>query len=150
MSIIIRLQNLPLSAKAADIREFFGDLKIPKGAVNIVGGPEGDAFIGFATDEDARLAMRFDGNTIHQSKIRLLLSSRREMESVISNAHAMAAAVFSGNKPVLPVSQVDLTLQNRTKPVESTSSEWMHHKNVKGNFILLVTPINLERYRGKL
>jgi RNA recognition motif-containing protein len=53
-TIIIRLQNLPLSAKAADIREFFSGLKIPEGQVNIVGGPEGDAFIGFASDEDAR------------------------------------------------------------------------------------------------
>ncbi|KAI1717295.1 RNA-binding protein 12 [Ditylenchus destructor] len=103
MSIIIRLQNLPLSAKAADIREFFGDLKIPKGAVNIVGGSEGDAFIGFASDEDARLAMRLDQKSLHSSKIKLLLSSRAEMEGVISKAHAMAAAVFSG-KPNTPPS----------------------------------------------
>jgi hypothetical protein len=89
-TIIIRLQNLPLSAKAADIREFFGDLKIPKGSVNIVGGQHGDAFIGFASDEDARLAMLLDGRLLHNSKIHLMLSSRREMEQVITNAQAHA------------------------------------------------------------
>lgn len=95
MSIIIRLQNLPLSAKASDIREFFGDLKIPKGAVNIVGGLNGDAFIGFATDEDARLAMRHDGELLHNSKIRLMLSSRYEMDTTIANAHALAATTLN-------------------------------------------------------
>lgn len=89
-TIIIRLQNLPLTAKAADIREFFGDLKIPKGSVNIVGGPMGDAFIGFASDEDARLAMQLDGRPLHNSSIRLMLSSKREMEQVIANAQAQA------------------------------------------------------------
>uniref|UniRef100_A0A1I8BFB3 RRM domain-containing protein n=1 Tax=Meloidogyne hapla TaxID=6305 RepID=A0A1I8BFB3_MELHA len=89
-TIIIRLQNLPLSAKAADIREFFGDLKIPKGSVNIVGGQLGDAFIGFASDEDARLAMLLEGRLLHNSKIRLMLSSKREMEQVISSAQAYA------------------------------------------------------------
>ncbi|KAF7636077.1 RRM domain-containing protein [Meloidogyne graminicola] len=94
-TIIIRLQNLPLSAKAADIREFFGDLKIPKGSVNIVGGHLGDAFIGFASDEDARLAMLLDGRLLHNSKIRLMLSSKREMDQVISGAQSNAGKVPS-------------------------------------------------------
>uniref|UniRef100_A0A915E5R4 RRM domain-containing protein n=1 Tax=Ditylenchus dipsaci TaxID=166011 RepID=A0A915E5R4_9BILA len=51
MSIIIRLQNLPLSAKASDIRDFFSNLKIPKGAVIY-----------------ARLAMRFEGKLLHDAK----------------------------------------------------------------------------------
>uniref|UniRef100_A0A914KWB4 RRM domain-containing protein n=1 Tax=Meloidogyne incognita TaxID=6306 RepID=A0A914KWB4_MELIC len=97
-TIIIRLQNLPLSAKAADIREFFGDLKIPKGSVNIVGGHLGDAFIGFASDEDARLAMLLDGRLLHNSKIRLMLSSKREMEQVISSAQAFAGKGASMNQ----------------------------------------------------
>lgn len=47
MSVIIRLQNLPWSANAADIRQFFHGLSIPEGGVHIVGGPLGDAFIAF-------------------------------------------------------------------------------------------------------
>ncbi|CAG9538298.1 unnamed protein product [Cercopithifilaria johnstoni] len=88
MSWIIRLQRLPLSANAADIRSFFAGLRIPDGAVHIVGGPDGDAFIGFATDEDARQAMRFDNRRIHDQRVRLLLSSRVEMDAVIAKARA--------------------------------------------------------------
>lgn len=47
MSVIIRLQNLPWSANAADVRGFFRGLGIPDGGVHIVGGENGDAFIAF-------------------------------------------------------------------------------------------------------
>lgn len=55
MSVIIRMQKLPWSASASDVREFFAGLEIPEGGVHIVGGKEGDAFIAFATDEGAEL-----------------------------------------------------------------------------------------------
>lgn len=47
MNVIIRLQNLPWSANASDIRLFFRGLQIPEGGVHIVGGEDGDAFIAF-------------------------------------------------------------------------------------------------------
>lgn len=47
MSVIIRLQNLPWSANASDVRAFFRGLGIPDGGVHIVGGENGDAFIAF-------------------------------------------------------------------------------------------------------
>jgi hypothetical protein len=47
MNVIIRLQNLPWSANASDIRQFFRGLQIPEGGVHIVGGEDGDAFIAF-------------------------------------------------------------------------------------------------------
>lgn len=47
MNVIIRLQNLPWSANASDIRLFFKGLMIPEGGVHIVGGENGDAFIAF-------------------------------------------------------------------------------------------------------
>lgn len=47
MSVIIRLQNLPWSANALDIRQYFSGLSIPDGGVHIVGGELGDAFIAF-------------------------------------------------------------------------------------------------------
>uniref|UniRef100_A0A915LDR1 RRM domain-containing protein n=1 Tax=Meloidogyne javanica TaxID=6303 RepID=A0A915LDR1_MELJA len=68
------------------------------GSVNIVGGHLGDAFIGFASDEDARLAMLLDGRLLHNSKIRLMLSSKREMEQVISSAQAFAGKGASMNQ----------------------------------------------------
>ncbi|GFT00350.1 hypothetical protein NPIL_660951 [Nephila pilipes] len=83
MSIIIRLQNLPLSAKSGDIRHFFGGLRIPDGGVHIVGGEKGDAFIAFNSDEDARLAMRKDRGKLMGTRVKLLLSSHMEMQHEI-------------------------------------------------------------------
>ncbi|XP_075983936.1 uncharacterized protein LOC142981726 [Anticarsia gemmatalis] len=86
MSVIIRLQNLPWSANALDIRNFFRGLSIPEGGVHIVGGELGDAFIAFSTDEDARQAMMLDGGKIKEIQVKLLLSSRSEMHKVIEAA----------------------------------------------------------------
>jgi hypothetical protein len=83
MSVIIRLQNLPLSAISIDIRNFFRGLSIPDGGVHIVGGLEGDAFIAFTTDEDARQAMQLSGEKLKDSTVRLSLSSRNEMFKVL-------------------------------------------------------------------
>lgn len=83
MTVIIRLQNLPLTAISIDIRNFFRGLSIPDGGVHIVGGPEGDAFIAFSTDEDARQAMQLSGQQMKGAPVRLSLSSRNEMLKVI-------------------------------------------------------------------
>ncbi|GFQ64649.1 hypothetical protein TNCT_194491 [Trichonephila clavata] len=83
MSIIIRLQNLPLSAKSGDVRHFFGGLCIPDGGVHIVGGEKGDAFIAFNSDEDARLAIRKDRGKLMGVRVRLYLSSHMEMQHEI-------------------------------------------------------------------
>lgn len=88
MSIIIRLQNLPWSANSVDIRKFFQGLSIPDGGVHIVGGEKGDAFIAFASDEDARQAMSRDGGKIREAQIKLFLSSRNEMQRVIEQARS--------------------------------------------------------------
>lgn len=80
MSVIIRLQNLPLSAKSGDVRSFFEGLHIPNGGVHILGGEKGDAFIAFTSSEDARLAMKKDGEKIKDSRIRLFSSNHLEMK----------------------------------------------------------------------
>ncbi|ELU07668.1 hypothetical protein CAPTEDRAFT_80388, partial [Capitella teleta] len=80
MSVIIRLQNLAWSANALDIRRLFHGLCIPDGGVHIVGGENGDAFIAFSTDEDARKAMHMDGALLLQNPIKLYLSSKNEMQ----------------------------------------------------------------------
>lgn len=92
MSVIIRLQNLPWSASALDIRQFFSGLKIPDGGVHIIGGDKGDAFIAFSTDEDARQAMMKNGGKIGESTIQLFLSSKTEMQTVIAEAKEGQAA----------------------------------------------------------
>ena len=45
---------------------------IPDGGVHIVGGENGDAFIAFATDEDARRAMQLTGKELHGKPVRLV------------------------------------------------------------------------------
>ncbi|XP_063311822.1 RNA-binding protein 12 [Pelobates fuscus] len=83
MAVVIRLQGLPIVAGTMDIRHFFSGLTIPDGGVHIVGGELGEAFIVFATDEDARLGMMRTGGTIKGSKVSLLLSSKTEMQNMI-------------------------------------------------------------------
>lgn len=83
MAVVIRLQGLPIVAGTMDIRHFFSGLTIPDGGVHIVGGEHGEAFIVFATDEDARLGMMRTGGAIKSSKVSLLLSSKTEMQNMI-------------------------------------------------------------------
>ncbi|XP_062419891.1 copine-1 isoform X1 [Pungitius pungitius] len=83
MAVVIRLQGLPIVAGTMDIRHFFSGLTIPDGGVHIVGGEHGEAFIVFATDEDARLGMMRTGGSIKTSKVSLLLSSKTEMQNMI-------------------------------------------------------------------
>ncbi len=54
--------------------------------MHIVGGEDGDAFIAFASDEDARQAMRMSGMEIHNKAVDLFLSSKVEMSQVIADA----------------------------------------------------------------
>ncbi|XP_059048181.1 RNA-binding protein 12 [Achroia grisella] len=105
MSVIIRLQNLPWSANALDIRNFFRGLSIPEGGVHIVGGELGDAFIAFSTDEDARQAMMLDGGKIKEIQVKLLLSSRSEMHKVIEAAR-QSVPILSLTTPAPPVAPV--------------------------------------------
>ncbi|XP_032109467.1 RNA-binding protein 12-like [Sapajus apella] len=83
MAVVIRLQGLPIVVGTMDIRHFFSGLTIPDGGVHTVGGELGEAFIVFATDEDARLGMMRTGGTIKGSKVTLLLSSKTEMQNMI-------------------------------------------------------------------
>lgn len=93
MSIIIRLQNLPWTGSALDIRRFFAGLQIPDGGVHIVGGDKGEAFIAFATDEDARKSMMLNGQCIGDAPIQLFLSSKVEMQNSIAVARGMAVPI---------------------------------------------------------
>ncbi|XP_017059942.1 uncharacterized protein LOC108100504 [Drosophila ficusphila] len=104
MSVIIRLQNLPWTANARDIRNFFSGLSIPEGGVHIIGGEMGDAFIAFSTDEDARCAMLKDREKLMEVQVRLLLSSRAEMQKVIETARKGSTAAAPISVPVpMPV-----------------------------------------------
>lgn len=83
MAVVIRLLGLPFIAGPVDIRHFFTGLTIPDGGVHIIGGDVGEAFIIFATDEDARRAVSRSGGFIKNSSVELALSSRAEMQKTI-------------------------------------------------------------------
>ncbi|XP_076470789.1 uncharacterized protein LOC143300759 isoform X2 [Babylonia areolata] len=103
MSVIIRLQGLPWSASALDIRHFFKGLTIPAGGVHIIGGDRGDAFIAFSSDEDARQAMMKNMAPINGSSVHLYLSSKSEMQSVIEEARSSEAAAAVGGATATPM-----------------------------------------------
>lgn len=83
MAVVIRLLGLPFIAGPVDIRHFFTGLTIPDGGVHIIGGKIGEAFIIFATDEDARRAISRSGGFIKDSSVELFLSSKAEMQKTI-------------------------------------------------------------------
>lgn len=97
MAVVIRLLGLPGVAGSGDIRKLFSGLTIPDGGVHIIGGKLGEAFIIFATDEDARRAMSRTGGFIKNSNVKLFLSSKTEMQSTLEMSRR------SGKKhPALP------------------------------------------------
>ncbi|KAM4705398.1 RNA-binding protein 12B-like [Rhinophrynus dorsalis] len=103
MSVVIRLQGLPVEANSIDIRQFFNGLDIPKGNIYIIGGRYGEAFIIFATYGDARRSISWSGREIKNSKIHLAFSSESEMQQAlehISGKLALPATYpIPGNKP---------------------------------------------------
>ena len=138
MSIIIRLQNLPLEANSLDIRRFFQGLSIPDGGVHIVGGEKGDAFIAFGSDEDARQAMERNGEMIKDSRIKLLLSSRNEMQKVIEQARTSVIL-----KPINAdaIATKNYVTQNVMTPIQM--SEFKNDNQIRG----IISPDRRQRER---
>lgn len=86
MVVVIRLQGLRITAGSEDIRKFFTGLSIPDGGVHIIGGEDDEAFILFASDEDARRAMKRSGGCIRGSPVKLFLSSQTEMQNILERS----------------------------------------------------------------
>ncbi|KAL2083918.1 hypothetical protein ACEWY4_019436 [Coilia grayii] len=82
--IILRLQGLNTEAEPEDIRRFFYGLEIPQGAVHIIGGYLGEAFILFKSERDGQLAMRRSGNALMGSRVTLHISSVAELKEKMS------------------------------------------------------------------
>ena len=76
--VLRRLQGLNIEAGPEDIREFFHDLRIPQGAVHILGGDLAEAFILFTSERDGQLAMGRSGNVLKGSRVTLHNSSLAE------------------------------------------------------------------------
>ncbi|NP_001088388.1 uncharacterized protein LOC495241 isoform X1 [Xenopus laevis] len=77
MDKIIRLEGLHVAADSTDIEEFFKGLSVSD--IQIVRGERGEAYIVFASDMDARLAMKKSGSCIKNKSIVLSPSNNIEM-----------------------------------------------------------------------
>ncbi|KAM3920857.1 RNA-binding protein 12B-like [Leptodactylus fuscus] len=80
MSCIVRLQGLPAVATSHDIRQFFSGLNIPRGGVYITGGKYGEAYIVFATYQEAQYAVSLNGYLLRDSCVHLTHSNEEEMK----------------------------------------------------------------------
>lgn len=120
MSFIIRLQNLSRFAKSSDIRAFFSSLSIPGGSVCIVGGDSGEAYIGFATDEDARQAMLRDGLVLCQNRVKLTFSSRKEMQEAMEQAQQMNSVVKNVEKVTRPAAMSNNSSMQAGRPMPNS------------------------------
>ncbi|XP_066434504.1 RNA-binding protein 12B-like [Eleutherodactylus coqui] len=83
MSLVVRLRGLPAVADSFDVRQFFCGLNIPRGGVYITGGRFGEAYIVFATYEDARYALSLSGHLLKDSCIHLTYSNEEEMRHAL-------------------------------------------------------------------
>ncbi|XP_064802752.1 RNA binding motif protein 12Bb isoform X2 [Oncorhynchus masou masou] len=86
MAVVIHLQGLRITAGSEDVRNFFTGLKIPDGGVHILGGEREEAFIIFASNEDARRAMTRSEGSIKGFPVHLRLSSKTEMQAVLKQS----------------------------------------------------------------
>ncbi|CAG5115589.1 unnamed protein product [Candidula unifasciata] len=133
MSVIIRLQGLPWSASAMNIRHFFAGLNIPAGGVHIIGGEGGDAFIAFSSDDDARMAMKKNSCPLNGTPVQLFLSSKAEMQSVIDAARAGSSSTTAA--PTTPASVTPQSLpptpaqQQPRQPFSNTSTFPVDNQN---------------------
>lgn len=82
---VLRLRGLPFSAAKEDIRLFFADLPLTPlqdEGIHIIiandGRPSGQAFVEFATPEDAAGAMAKDRQMLGNRYVELFPSSREE------------------------------------------------------------------------
>ena len=73
LSVVIRVENVPWSANAIDIRKFFSGITIPEGGVHIIGGERGLAYVGFPNEDDATRAMQLNGSLINNCQVCIVM-----------------------------------------------------------------------------
>lgn len=108
-----------MKASTKDIRTFFKCSRIPDGGVYITGGSLREAFIAFATERDAQLALRRSGKTLKGSKVTLHGSSLEELEKKLRLS-------LKKNKPsstVVSVTRPQKPPLSALQPPKSTDAE---------------------------
>ncbi|KAL6563762.1 hypothetical protein OROGR_002721 [Orobanche gracilis] len=85
---VLRMRGLPFSAGRDDIIDFFKKFCLPEESIHIVysfeGRPTGEAFVEFASAEDAEAALAKDRMTLGSRYIELFPSSSEELKETAS------------------------------------------------------------------
>ncbi|KAI6209456.1 putative NADH dehydrogenase [ubiquinone] flavoprotein 2, mitochondrial [Aphelenchoides besseyi] len=98
------------------------------GLTSLTGGDSADAFIGFETDEDARQAMQRDGSLLCQQRVKLSLSSKKEMQEAMEKAKKMSNLLQGLEKDIRsnPLSSEDVESVRR-----ALASNWSENANTQ-------------------
>ncbi|KAH9605814.1 hypothetical protein KSS87_020408 [Heliosperma pusillum] len=85
---ILKLRGLPFSATKEDVTEFFNKFVLAEDSIHITfnsnGRPTGEAFVEFASIEDAEAAMEKDRKTLGSRYIELFASSQEELAEALA------------------------------------------------------------------
>lgn len=89
-SPVLRMRGLPFSAGKDDIIDFFKNFSVSEDSIHISfnheGRPTGEAFVEFASEEDAKAALAKDRMTLGSRYIELFQSSTEELNEAVSKA----------------------------------------------------------------
>ncbi|XP_047942341.1 G-rich sequence factor 1-like isoform X2 [Salvia hispanica] len=87
---VLRMRGLPFSAGKDDIIDFFKNFTLSEDSIHIAfnfeGRPTGEAFVEFASAEDAKAALAKDRMTLGSRYIELFQSSPDELNEAVSKA----------------------------------------------------------------
>lgn len=120
MVIVLRLEGLTNEAESEDIREFFHGLRIPQGAVHIIGGQIGEAFILFTSEKDGQLAIRRSGNLLKGSRVTLHISSVAELKQKLILSLKQEVTEITRDSP--EIQPVNSPQQQACEKVETLNS----------------------------
>ncbi|GFP79347.1 heterogeneous nuclear ribonucleoprotein h3 [Phtheirospermum japonicum] len=85
---VLQMRGLPFSSGRNNISDVFKNLTLPKDAIHITcnfeGRPIGEAFVEFASEEDAKAALAKDRRTLGSRYIELFPSSSEELNEATS------------------------------------------------------------------
>lgn len=87
---VLRLRGLAFSAGKDDILDFFKNFTLSEDSIHIIfnfeGRPTGEAFVEFASEDDAKSALAKDRMTLGSRYIELFQSSPEELNEAVSRA----------------------------------------------------------------
>lgn len=88
---VVRVRGLPWSCSVDEVQRFFSDCKITNNASSIhftytrEGRPSGEAFVEFESEEDLKIALKKDRETMGHRYVEVFKSNNVEMDWVLKH-----------------------------------------------------------------